>query len=93
MTVQAGCRLVRLLAGVGGEVHRSGLEKGPSVDRAAAPGGRGLSDRTLLSTTFVQTKALPATFVQSNVLSAIFAQSTVLPATFAQTKVLPETLV
>jgi hypothetical protein len=49
-------------AGVGCEVHRSGLEKGPGVDFAAAS-VRQVSDGTLPSTTFVKTKALPATIV------------------------------
>ncbi len=62
---------VRLRAGVGCEVHRGGLEKGPFVVLLQPLGGE-VPDGTLLSTTFVKTEALLATFVYSNVLSAMF---------------------
>jgi hypothetical protein len=54
---------VRPLAIVGCEVHRSGLEKGPAVDRAAAPG------------TLAQSNVLPATLVQSKVLQLLGVRS------------------
>ena len=48
-----------LSAGVGGEVHMGGLEKGPLVDLLQPMGGE-VPDGNWLSKTFVKTKMLPA---------------------------------
>ena len=48
-----------LSAGVGGEVHLGGFEKGVLVDLLQPLGGE-VPDGSLLSTTFGKTKTLPA---------------------------------
>ena len=82
---------------VGGEVHRSGLEKGPSADIGGPPGwlhdgSTGVASRGPPEWPREGSTGVASRRVSSNVLPAIFVQSNVLPATVARTNVLPDTL-